>query len=72
VSKKVVSDGESILKVAKELQLKTSIVGSIVKTFQMKGIIEKNTVRGHRSKKIRAESGQLIETLIEYNSSIVP
>ncbi|KAF1740408.1 hypothetical protein MXB_3076, partial [Myxobolus squamalis] len=36
----------------------------------MIGRIEKCTVCGHKSTKITPESGQLIETLIEFNSSI--
>ncbi|KAF1740203.1 hypothetical protein MXB_3411 [Myxobolus squamalis] len=70
IIEKVVSDGESISKVAEELRLKKSTVDSIVKTFQMIGIIEMSTVCGHRSTKITSESEQLIETLIEFNSSI--
>ncbi|KAF1740028.1 hypothetical protein MXB_4077 [Myxobolus squamalis] len=49
IIEKVVSDGKSISKVGGELQLKTSIVGSMIKKFQMTGRIETSTVRGHRS-----------------------
>ncbi|KAF1745481.1 hypothetical protein MXB_3967 [Myxobolus squamalis] len=57
-------------KVTKELRLKKSVVDLIVKTFQMIGRIEKSIVRKYRSKKITAESGQFITTIIEFNSSI--
>ncbi|KAF1740341.1 hypothetical protein MXB_2752 [Myxobolus squamalis] len=47
IIEKVVSDGESISKVAEELRLKTSTVDSIVRTFQMTGRYKKSTVYGH-------------------------
>ncbi|KAF1740686.1 hypothetical protein MXB_1836, partial [Myxobolus squamalis] len=49
IIEKVVSDEESISKVAEELLLKANLVSSIVKTFQMTGRIEKSTICGHRS-----------------------
>ena len=51
INKKIVNDGEYIVKVAEDLRLPRSTVSSIVKVYQNSGRIETSIIRGKPEKK---------------------
>ena len=59
------NNGENKKAIAESLQLNASTVGSIIRTFELKGRVEAKTTRSPKEKKICDESKSKINTFMK-------